>query len=396
MTPVFPARRRAEEFAHLVERSAPVPADARYAEFLEIVAALQATPAPQPRPAFVVSLRERLMAAAETALVPASPADRLVLPARRPRDRRIAAAVGGLAIVGATTSMAVAAQSALPGDVLYPLKRAIENVHTGIAVDEGERGTTLLASAEGRLDEIAALSREGRIDDPEVVADTLDTFTAQAIAASDYLLSDYADSGQTESIDRLQEFTAQSMETLVALEAVIPAEARDELVRAAMALSAIEAEARQACPDCAGPVITELPAILQASAPVTTRSIEGATIGVTGSRGGGEQARGGKQAPGAADGAAGGGALPETVLQPPSSGDGGETTAGGDETASTDEPVGALTSGLAGGDGQPASNQPGIPGLGGGAGNGDDGEKGLDTLVEGVTGELTGQDSQQE
>ncbi|HEU5454413.1 MAG TPA: hypothetical protein VFU85_01885, partial [Nocardioides sp.] len=70
MTPVFGARRRAEEFNTLVEDpSTGGLHDARYAEFLDIVASLRDAPAAQPRPEFVADLRERLMTAAETVLV---------------------------------------------------------------------------------------------------------------------------------------------------------------------------------------------------------------------------------------------------------------------------------------------------------------------------------------
>ncbi|MGH3308254.1 MAG: hypothetical protein ACRDOX_11250, partial [Nocardioides sp.] len=95
MTPVFGARRRAEEFHSLVEDpSTGGLHDARYADFLDIVASLRDTPAAQPRPDFVADLREQLMTAADTVLVAAADEARLTLPsrrtARRPaRERRI-------------------------------------------------------------------------------------------------------------------------------------------------------------------------------------------------------------------------------------------------------------------------------------------------------------------
>ena len=117
-----------------------------------------ASPNREPRPEFVADLRSRLMAEAETALVPTD-VSRLQLPARRTgRERRIAAVVGGLAIVGATTSVAVASQSALPGESLYPIKRVIESAHTGLSVGEARKGSTELANASSRLDEVAALT----------------------------------------------------------------------------------------------------------------------------------------------------------------------------------------------------------------------------------------------
>ena len=192
----FTARRRAEEFDSLVEGTSTGSSDARYADFLEIVGSLRGMPEPEARPEFVSSLRERLMTAAATELVHADEEARLTLPARRPvRERRLAAAVGGLAVVGATMSVAVASQSALPGDALYPVKRAIESAQTGFSVDEREKGSHMLANASGRLDEISTLTREGEVKGDVSIAPTLNTFTEQATEASDLLLSDYAATG---------------------------------------------------------------------------------------------------------------------------------------------------------------------------------------------------------
>ena len=271
MTPVFGARRRAEEFHSLVEDpSTGGLHDARYADFLEIVASLRDAPAAQPRPEFVADLREQLMTAADTVLVAVDDESRLTLPSRqrtrRPaRDRRIAAAAAGVAIVGATTSMAMAAQSALPGDALYPLKQLIEGAQTGIAVNEADKGATLLENASGRLAEITALSRDGRLEDGEAIADTLNTFTRQSIEASDLLLTDYAATGDESSIAELRDFTGESMQTLAELESVVPDQARDELLRAARILTQIDAQAQQACPSCGGDGISEIPSILTSS-----------------------------------------------------------------------------------------------------------------------------------
>jgi hypothetical protein len=263
MTPVFPARRRAEEFNTLVEGSPTEAGGTLYPEFLEIVAALRDVPAAEPRPEFTASLRDRLMAAADTLLVPADgPApeeSRLRMPGAQPsRQRRLVVAVGSLALVGATTSMAVAAQSALPGDALYPLKRAIENAHAGLSLDEAGKGTTVLDNAAGRLQEADELSRADRLDDSAAVADTLNDFAAQSTEASDLLLADYAANGDQATLDELHTFTADSLAQLTALESVVPLDARDELLNAAQVLGQIDAQLQRVCPGCV-PSITEIP-----------------------------------------------------------------------------------------------------------------------------------------
>jgi len=280
MTPVFAARRRAEEFASLVDApSTGRSGDPRYDDLLRLVGSLRETIPVTARPEFVAGLRERLLTAADTALVPAAgdatrlrtETERLTLPPRRSaRERRIAAAVGGLALVGATTSVAMAAQDALPGEALYPVKRAVENARTGLQIHEGDKGVTLLATASGRLDEVSALSEQNDGSDTLAIADTLDVFADQATEASELLLADYAEGGDPSSITELRDFTSVSLDQLAALEPDVPDAARDELVRAAQLLVEIDAAAQQACPLCAGLGITEVPRIFAPTAATFT------------------------------------------------------------------------------------------------------------------------------
>lgn len=267
MTAAFTARGRAEEFNSLVEgTSTSELLNTRYVEVLELVEAMRYVSPVEARAEFVAGLRSRLMSAAESALAPATDAElaaRLtVAPRRTPRERRIAIAVGGFAIVGATTTMAMAAQTALPGDTLYPLKRALENAHAGVQVDEGDKGSTLLANAAGRLDEVDELSRAQGSEDATAIAQTLQAFTDQATAASDLLLASYADNGQEASIQELRDFTAASMSDLEGLESVVPEEARGALIAAAQVLYQIDQQATYACPICAVSTVTRIPDIL--------------------------------------------------------------------------------------------------------------------------------------
>jgi len=256
----FTAQRRAEEFNERIEGASSYDAsDPRDAELLELVGALRSVPEVTARPEFVSTLRERLMAEAATALVP-DDVSRLTLPQRHPaRERRLAAVAGGIAIVGATTSLAIASQSALPGESLYPVKRAIERAHTGLSVGEASKGATVLASAGDRLGEVEALTRQGDPGDDQRIADTLNTFTDQATEASDLLLADYAHAGSASSIARLRDFAAASLDRLAALEPLVPADARDELIRAAGVVTTIDSEAALRCADCGGAGISSIP-----------------------------------------------------------------------------------------------------------------------------------------
>ncbi|MEO6511260.1 MAG: DUF5667 domain-containing protein, partial [Nocardioides sp.] len=261
----YATRRRAEQFAAVVDGQSPGGAyDGRYDDLLELIGALLAVPEPVARPEFVTDLRSRLVAeVAATPVVAAAEADRLRLRpvdpgrVRNPRERRFAIALGGAALIGATATMAVVAQSALPGDTLYPLKRGIENAHAGFSVGDAGKGSTVLASASTRLAEIEQLARDGRGQDhPAAVADTLNDFTEQASEASDLLLASYADQGDTAEVAQVHTFTATSMTALADLDGQLPESAEDEWVHAVTTLMRIDDQAKLACPACAGTDLT--------------------------------------------------------------------------------------------------------------------------------------------
>lgn len=269
MTGPFSSRRRAEEFDAALSRPLTEQDAQQFAALLAVVRDLRAVPAPAPRADFVSDLRVRLMAEADTALLPqaarplTATEQRLLLPVRSyRRDRRLATVLGAAALVGATTSMAVAAQTALPGESLYPVKRVIENVQTGIARSDTAKGQALLANARGRLDEISDLTER---DDPaslSAVQSTLESFSDQAGEASDVLLAAYDKTGDEALITELRSFTGASMDRLSAIEPLLPASAREGLVAASEHLADIDLQASQQCPTCAGDATSIPPNLL--------------------------------------------------------------------------------------------------------------------------------------
>jgi hypothetical protein len=249
MSSVIPGRRRAEEFAALVDgRSAADPL--RHGDLLRLVADLRELPTAAPRPEFVTSLRASLMAAADEALV--SLDTRLTLPVttRSRRDRRVALAAGAVALVGATSSMAVAAQSALPGDALYPIKRVLESAETSLAPDDSARAEKVIDNATGRLDEVEALSLRDSAESQAALPNTLDDFVTQANQAGGLLLEEYADSGDATNITDLRAFISDSLDRLANLDARFPAALRDDLAKAVDALLSLDMRALAACPSC--------------------------------------------------------------------------------------------------------------------------------------------------
>jgi hypothetical protein len=261
VTSVMPARRRAERFNAWVEGNTPgALIDAR---FVEVVAALRSVESPAPRPDFAADLRERLMAAADTDLVrternltvPTS-----LAPTQRRHHRRVAVAASALVVVGATASMSMAAQHALPGDTLYPIKRALENAQTGLASGDAKT-QEMLSNASSRLNEATALAHRDSPETDTAIVGTLDDFTAQAQAAADQALASH-DPAQ---ITQLRDFAAQSMQALELLDSVVSPDAHKAVASAAQLLTALDSRASTQCPICGGAVI-DLPKIFLTTA----------------------------------------------------------------------------------------------------------------------------------
>ena len=276
MSPAFPARKRAEEFDRMVAHSATDRRSSQAADELLDLAAFASSlstlsDSAVPRRDFSVSLRERLMEAAETDLVPAPRAEKTVERkltvgrVRRPRrQRKLAVAFAAMAIVGGTAGAAAASQTALPGDSLYPVKRAVENVSAGFTVSTQARGIRILEDAGTRLREAKSLVTDAPLTDSERVTTTLETFSRQAAHGSDLLISDFAQSQDNDSLAQLRTFAADGVEELAELSPKVPERAEPAVSDAAQTLVLIDQAAAQLCPTCEGG-ITELPATLVSS-----------------------------------------------------------------------------------------------------------------------------------
>jgi hypothetical protein len=267
-------RRRAQEFADLVDgvRSPDDASDAAR-EFFAIVARLRDVEAPQMRPEFAVALRERLMAAAPTALAELPSAREIsgketrvvVDDTWRTRGLKIATTT---ALVCATVGgVAAASQSALPGDPLYQVKRGLEWVQVTTAGSDEARGNVLLDQATERLAEAERLAIS-RPDDPRtssLISGALNDFEQQATDGSDTLVDDYRSDGDPASIVTVREFADDSSTQLDDLGGLVPPDVQGDVVDAADVLTDIDSHARDICPTCSAlapldlsPTLTEL------------------------------------------------------------------------------------------------------------------------------------------
>ncbi|HET7387774.1 MAG TPA: DUF5667 domain-containing protein [Nocardioidaceae bacterium] len=267
------ARRRAEEFAQALTLGGRVAGETQssvragqpavrreVAELVGVVTRMQAHAPVLPRPGFTEDLRSRLMAEAETTLgADAAEARRLVLPPRPRgrRERRLVAAACAFVLIGGSAGMAAAAQSALPGQALYPIKRGIEHARAGLAFSQAAKGHDLLAQADDRLVEVRGLlssASEGSAASTWSTAalpGTVRDFTSSARQGAALLMASYRDDGDQASVVTVRRFAARDLATVRSLAADAPPQTKAALSHAAQALAAIDRSAHALCPSCA-------------------------------------------------------------------------------------------------------------------------------------------------
>ncbi|MEU6793865.1 DUF5667 domain-containing protein [Nonomuraea wenchangensis] len=90
---------------------------------------------------------------------------------RRPRRRPMLSHLASFGLAAGMMVSAFATYQSVPGDSLYPLKRAAESTLVRLSADDAERGERELDSAKTRAKEVASLL--GSADDGPLVSETL-------------------------------------------------------------------------------------------------------------------------------------------------------------------------------------------------------------------------------
>ena len=223
---------------------------------------------------FRASLRERLMAEAPEALTatarPAAHVPRTT--GLRRRIGRLSAAaivaVGGIGIVASSAQ-------AVPGDMLYNVKRGVENIELALHRSEESRGQFQLDRARERLAEAEHLADSG---DLERSASALADFRSQADAGTADLFTAYEDGTTPAPVESVNEFASESATVLTEMAELFPAEASDPLELAMDTVRQIASQASSLCTECseislpelatiAGPAAVEAEATAPAPAP---------------------------------------------------------------------------------------------------------------------------------
>lgn len=243
------ASKDAEAFANALEGRGPRNSDVqglvRFAESL-------CEAAVEPSPDFLVSLRAELMADASSVLVKTAKPVRQppTAPVPHPVRRRLAAATAAVVASAGMVGLVSSSAHALPGDMLYSVKRSVESVQSQLHRGEASRGAFELSLATERLDEARTLVKKDDSRSEEFVTKSLEEFATKAEAGSQALFSDYQDAGNDDSINKVNTFAAESSMALSKLSDDLSPGAADAYQAAAAMVTDLASQASNLCSAC--------------------------------------------------------------------------------------------------------------------------------------------------
>ncbi|WP_332664186.1 DUF5667 domain-containing protein [Aeromicrobium sp.] len=225
------------------------PDDEHIAELVRFAEALCEAAVAEPSPMFRDSLRSRLMVEAETVLVP-MPATTRPAPVREthPVRRRVAGLTAAMVACAGVVGIVASSASAVPGEMLYPVKRTVESVELTLHRDDASRGSFQLRQASERLAEARELSAKSGSTD--LIAKTLEDFSSQAESGSTSLFSDFTGNGEKKSIRVVNDFAIESTAGLSALSSQLPPGAADSFEAATATISDLAIQASSLCSAC--------------------------------------------------------------------------------------------------------------------------------------------------
>ena len=235
--------------------SGRTPRSAEIAELVQLAESICEAAVAEPSAEFRGALRLQLMTQAETALVPATRSSRAGTFAPEPRThnvRRRAAGLTAAALVSVgTVGLVSSSASAVPGQMLYPVKRSVESVELAMHRGDTSRGTFQLAQASERLAEARKLADDPAANNADLVASTLDDFSSQAQSGSKSLFSAFSDDGKQTSIQKVNDFAADATAQLATLSGVLPDSANGSFNSATQTISKLATQASTLCSACA-------------------------------------------------------------------------------------------------------------------------------------------------
>jgi len=286
-----PTKRRAEQFADLLERNDRTD-DPTLAPLVALSTALEiAAPVAAPAPEFRSALRQRLVAVATVQGVgeTTSVTSRVRESAGAWRvQRRVAIVAGSAAAITAVAGVGIGASRSLPGDAFYGLKRADENVQLALARGDEAKGKKHLEFARTRLSEVKALAAHGEAlpdlapgqpaaagapqSGSGTIADTLRAMDEQTRAGATDLFLAYQHSGSTEPLKTLNAFTVKQYADLMALLPALPNDIQSPAKRSLALLRVVSIDTASLAPHRSASHRTGGTGTHPSSRPTTTRS----------------------------------------------------------------------------------------------------------------------------
>ena len=133
-------------------------------------------------------------------------------------------------LFGGSAITALAAQSALPGDALYPVKMTIEQTRLSLARSAAVRAQLPLEFAERRLGEVEGLIAEGRYQQVSTATVEYESFIKNALAELD-LISEMDPPRATELMLQITESLSRYARTLAGMMSIVPEPVKAEMMR---------------------------------------------------------------------------------------------------------------------------------------------------------------------
>ena len=251
--------RRADEFNRLLESDVRTD-DPVAGPMLAVAEALRAVPSVDgPRPEFRTALRQRLVAVATVQGVGATerPLERVRAAGSTWKvQRRLTALAAGAAVVTGITGVGLGASRSLPGQPFYGVKRATEGVQLASTLGTEARGKRHLEFARTRLHEVKALSGSNSsslgpisgahllaapadsAEHTKLILDTLHAMDVETRAGANDLFAAFRDSGSTEPLRALNNFSQRQYAQLQNLLGQLPVNAQPS-ARSSLALLAV-------------------------------------------------------------------------------------------------------------------------------------------------------------
>lgn len=206
----------------------------------------------EPSAEFLQSLRAELMTDAATVLVATRKTEGpfAETTVQHPVRRRLAVATATLVTTAGMLSIVASSAQALPGEMLYPVKRGVESVQLTMHQSDASRGSFELAQATERLAEAKSLASQGDARSDDLVARSLDDFTEKASSGSESLFADYTEGGDDTSIDKVTSFATSSSTVLSDLSGNLSPDAGSAFRQAASTVSDLASQASELCGEC--------------------------------------------------------------------------------------------------------------------------------------------------